>query len=375
MIYKEGDSGLIRVLDTANGNVISSRQYNSLSFWQNEGTRSLLIKSDGSAAYLLGERITPGSSVCYDMQLFKFTPTLTTESAPVWARSLDSCFPQALMFGGSHFENHFLALYGYQNMTLSLFSDTAGPSLVWSYQLNNQAFNDTFLISQNYRVNNLQHVVVIGSRKSNFKFSRFILNPTFPSTSPQVLPKTDPSVYPNKQIRGLFVKSLTQVLVMLYDFLTFEISIANLDFSASTIIYGNPLHTFTQQYTSRALFLTVDLFLISTYGSSFLTNQYPISSVTFTKSQSFLFSSNITDAAYAFKSSATTALTTVTLSSDTSQTAGMSFSAITTIVFTQESSYSIVSLDLNKMFQMPNYHTSPSAAFTPLSFYPGYPQS
>ncbi len=68
------------------------------------------------------------------------------------------------------------------------------------------------------------------------------------------------------------MKSLTQVLVMIYDFVTFDISIATLDFSASTIMYGDPLHTFAKQYTSRALFLTADLFMISTYGSSFLTN-------------------------------------------------------------------------------------------------------
>jgi len=55
-------------------------------------------------------------------------------------------------------------------------------------------------------------------------------------------------------------------LVMIYDFLTFEISIATLDFTANTIVYGNPLHKFMKQYTTRALFLTQDIFFISTYG-------------------------------------------------------------------------------------------------------------
>lgn len=59
---------------------------------------------------------------------------------------------------------------------------------------------------------------------------------------------------------------------MIYDFVTFEISIATLDFSASTIVYGNPLFKFRKQYTTRALFLTQDIFLITTYGDQFLTN-------------------------------------------------------------------------------------------------------
>ena len=98
MMYKRGDLGFIRVLNSADGTIFSSRSYNSLSYWRNEGTRNLLIKSDASAAYFLGERVVPGTRICYDMQLFKFTPTSTTESAPVWALSLGSCFPQALLF-------------------------------------------------------------------------------------------------------------------------------------------------------------------------------------------------------------------------------------------------------------------------------------
>jgi hypothetical protein len=101
MMYKEGSLGLIRVLNSADGTIISSRSYNSLSYWTNEATRNLLIKSDGSAAYFLGERIVTGTSICYDMQLFKFSPPLTTEAAPVWALTLDSCFPQAILFDDS----------------------------------------------------------------------------------------------------------------------------------------------------------------------------------------------------------------------------------------------------------------------------------
>jgi hypothetical protein len=61
----------------------------------------------------------------------------------------------------------------------------------------------------------------------------------------------------------------------------------------------------------------------------------------------------------------------VSLNADTFKGTAMVFSAISTIVFTQETLFSKVSLDLNKMFQMATYHTSPSAVFTPLSFYPG----
>ena len=97
MMHKEGDMGLIRAFNSADGTILSSRWYNSLSYWRNEATRNLLIRSDGTAAYFIGEKVS-GTSFCYEMQLFKFTPTLNIESAPVWALSLDSCFPQALLF-------------------------------------------------------------------------------------------------------------------------------------------------------------------------------------------------------------------------------------------------------------------------------------
>lgn len=98
MMYKEGDLGLDRAFNSDDGTILSSRWYNSLSYWRNEATRNLLIRSDATAAYFIGEKVVPGNSFCYEMQLFKFTPTSTTESAPVWALTLDSCFPQALLF-------------------------------------------------------------------------------------------------------------------------------------------------------------------------------------------------------------------------------------------------------------------------------------
>jgi len=152
VIYEESQLGTIRVIDTTLGNIRSSRTYNTLSYWQNEATRNLLIGTGGAAGYFFGERILMGNIYCFNLLLFKFTPTSTTETTPVWAKQLDSCFPQALLFTST--ENYFLALFGYQKITLSLVN-SATAAISWSFQLNNNAFNDIFLTSQYFKANNL----------------------------------------------------------------------------------------------------------------------------------------------------------------------------------------------------------------------------
>ncbi len=67
--------------NSLNGNLLSSRQYDTATYSQEVNRRSLLINSDGTAAYSVGRHLTTDKAF-----IFRYNPTDTVSTTPIWQK-------------------------------------------------------------------------------------------------------------------------------------------------------------------------------------------------------------------------------------------------------------------------------------------------
>ena len=70
-----------QVYNSLNGNMLSSKKYDTASYLLDANRRSLLIKSDGTAAYVVGKHLITNKAF-----IFRYNPTNTASTTPIWQK-------------------------------------------------------------------------------------------------------------------------------------------------------------------------------------------------------------------------------------------------------------------------------------------------
>jgi hypothetical protein len=86
------DTGTVLCMNSADGNIISSKRYVNMNNRLHKLTKALLINSIGNAAYVLNNGPTSG------YQILRYNPSITATQNAVWAYKFTGN-PWGIVFG------------------------------------------------------------------------------------------------------------------------------------------------------------------------------------------------------------------------------------------------------------------------------------